>query len=42
MEGVIFPTPDGYIAAAHGVAMASRDPSAFKAAGLTMIDPWTA
>lgn len=38
-----FPTPDGYIAAiaaAHGFAVASRDPSAFKAAGLTVIDPW--
>ncbi|WP_315830789.1 type II toxin-antitoxin system VapC family toxin [Bradyrhizobium prioriisuperbiae] len=39
-----FPTPDGYIAAiaaAHGFAVASRDTSAFKAAGLTIIDPWT-
>jgi toxin FitB len=39
-----FPTPDGYIAAiaaAHGFAVASRDKSAFNAAGLTMIDPWT-
>jgi predicted nucleic acid-binding protein len=39
-----FPTPDGYIAAiaaAHGFAVASRDTSAFKAAGLTVIDPWT-
>ena len=38
-----FPTPDGYIAAiaaAHGFAVASRDTSAFKAAGLTVIDPW--
>ena len=38
-----FPTPDGYIAAiaaAHGFAVASRDPSAFDAAGLTVIDPW--
>ena len=39
-----FPTPDGYIAAiaaAHGFAVASRDTSAFNAAGLTIIDPWT-
>jgi predicted nucleic acid-binding protein len=39
-----FPTPDGYIAAiaaAHGFAVASRDMSAFTAAGLTVIDPWT-
>lgn len=39
-----FPTPDGYIAAiaaAHGWAVASRDTSAFNAAGLTVIDPWT-
>ncbi|MGV8840898.1 MAG: PIN domain-containing protein [Bauldia sp.] len=38
-----FPTPDGYIAAiaaAHGFAVASRDASAFLAAGLTIIDPW--
>lgn len=40
-----FPTPDGYIAAiaaAHGFAVASRDLGAFKAAGLPVIDPWTA
>ena len=40
-----FPTPDGYIAAiaaAHDFALASRDTSAFKAAGLTVIDPWEA
>ncbi len=39
-----FPTPDGYmaaIAATHGFAVASRDASAFIAAGLTVIDPWT-
>ena len=39
-----FPTPDGdiaAIAAAHGFAVASRDTSAFNAAGLTVIDPWT-
>ncbi len=40
-----FPTPDGYIAAiaaTHGFAVASRDTAAFAAAGLTVIDPWTA
>lgn len=39
-----FPAPDGYIAAiaaAHGFAVASRDASAFAAAGLTVIDPWS-
>lgn len=39
-----FPTPDGYIAAiaaARGFAVASRDTSAFMAAGLPVIDPWT-
>lgn len=38
-----FPTPDGYIAAiaaARGFAVASRDTSAFAAAGLVVIDPW--
>lgn len=40
-----FPTPDGYIAAiaaSHDFVVASRDTSAFTAAGLTVIDPWTA
>lgn len=40
-----FPTPDGYIAAiaaSNDFAVASRDSSAFTAAGLTVIDPWTA
>ena len=40
-----FPTPDGYIAAiasAQGFTVASRDTSAFTAAGLNVIDPWTA
>lgn len=40
-----FPTADGYIAgiaAAHDFAVASRDTSAFTAAGLTVIDPWRA
>ncbi|MGL4636309.1 MAG: type II toxin-antitoxin system VapC family toxin [Beijerinckiaceae bacterium] len=38
-----FPTPDGYIAAiaaTHGFTVASRDTSAFMAAGLGVIDPW--
>lgn len=40
-----FPTPDGYIAAiatAHGFAIATRDASAFHAAGVRVIDPWSA
>jgi len=40
-----FPTPDGYIAAiaaTHDFVVASRDASAFTAAGLAVIDPWTA
>jgi predicted nucleic acid-binding protein len=40
-----FPTAGGYIAAiaaSHDLAVASRDTSAFTAAGLTVIDPWTA
>ena len=39
-----FPTPDGYIAAiaaSRDFVVASRDSSAFMAAGLTVIDPWT-
>ncbi len=39
-----FPAPDGYIAAiaaAHAFAVASRDTSAFNAAGLAVINPWT-
>lgn len=38
-----FPTPDGYIAAiavAHGFVVASRDTSAFEAAGIEVINPW--
>ncbi|MCW6535401.1 PIN domain-containing protein [Sphingomonas lycopersici] len=38
-----FPTPDGYIAAiaaSRGFAVASRDTGAFRAAGMTVIDPW--
>jgi len=38
-----FPTPDGYIAAiaaSRGFAVATRDTSAFEAAGVTVIDPW--
>lgn len=40
-----FPTPDGYIAAiatAHGFAVATRDASAFNAAGVLVIAPWKA
>ena len=40
-----FPTPDGYIAAtavAHGFSVATRDTSAFDAAGVAVIDPWKA
>jgi predicted nucleic acid-binding protein len=43
LSGKGFPTPDGYIAAVAGVrgfAVASRDTSAFEAAGLTVINPW--
>jgi predicted nucleic acid-binding protein len=44
VAGKGFPTPDGYIAAiaaSHDFVVASRDASAFAAAGLTVIDPWT-
>lgn len=44
VAGKGFPTPDGYIAAiaaAHECAVASRDTGAFKAAGLSVIDPWS-
>jgi predicted nucleic acid-binding protein len=40
-----FPTPDGYIAAiaaAQDFAVASRDTSAFNAAGIIVINPWAA
>jgi len=40
-----FPIPDGYIAgiaSAHDFAVASRDTSAFLAAGLRVVDPWSA
>ena len=38
-----FPTPDGYIAAiaaSRGFAVATRDTSAFDAAGVAVINPW--
>jgi toxin FitB len=38
-----FPTPDGYIAAiasANGFIVASRDASAFLAAGIGFVNPW--
>lgn len=44
-SGKGFPTPDGYIAAiaaSRGFAVATRDPSAFRAAGIEIIDPWSA
>lgn len=40
-----FPTPDGYIAAiaaSKGFIVATRDTSAFDAAGVEVIDPWKA
>lgn len=40
-----FPTPDGYIAAiaaSKGFVVATRDTSAFDAAGVEVIDPWKA
>ena len=40
-----FPTPDGYIAAitaSRGFAVATRDTSAFHAAGVALINPWNA
>ena len=40
-----FPTPDGYIAAiaaTQGFVVATRDSSAFAAAGLKVINPWNA
>ena len=40
-----FPTPDGYIAAiaaTQGFSVATRDSSAFAAAGLQVINPWNA
>lgn len=40
-----FPTPDGYIAAiavSRRFAVATRDTSAFDAAGVAVINPWTA
>lgn len=40
-----FPTPDGYIAsiaASRGFVVATRDASAFDAAGLRVINPWQA
>jgi hypothetical protein len=38
-----FPTPDGYIAAiaaSRGFIVASRDTAPFKAAGVSVINPW--
>ena len=44
-EGKTIGTADGYIAAtaaAHGLIVATRDTSPFKAGGLEVIDPWEA
>ncbi len=44
-QGLGFPMQDGYIAAiaqAHHFIVATRDPTAFKAAHLTVINPWKA
>jgi len=40
-----FPTPDGYIAAiaaSRGFIVASRDTSPYEAAGVSVINPWSA
>ena len=40
-----FPTPDGYIAAiaaSRGFIVASRDTAPFEAAGIPIINPWSA
>jgi predicted nucleic acid-binding protein len=40
-----FPTPDGYIAAiaaSRGFIVASRDTAPYRAAGVTVINPWEA
>ena len=45
IAGRAFPTPDGYIAAiaaTQGFIVATRDSSAFAAAGLQVINPWNA
>ena len=42
-SGKGFPTPDGYIAAiavSRGFSVATRDASAFDAAGIEVINPW--
>lgn len=42
-SGLGFPVADGFIAAiasAHGYAVATRDTTAFDAAGLEVINPW--
>ncbi len=44
-KGLGFPVPDGYIAAiaaSRGYMVATRDQAPFLAAGLKVIDPWTA
>ena len=44
-DNVIFPIPDGFIAAiaaARGFAVATRDIAPYEAAGLEVINPWSA
>jgi predicted nucleic acid-binding protein len=44
-SGLGFPTPDGYIAAissSRGFIVASRDVAPYKAAGVSVINPWGA
>ena len=44
-EGRAIPVSDGYIAAtaaANGMMVATRDTAPFEAAGLRIVDPWTA
>lgn len=44
-SGRAFPAPDAYvaaIAASHAMTVATRDTGPFVAAGLTVIDPWSA
>jgi predicted nucleic acid-binding protein len=45
LAGRGLPIPDGYIAATavvHGYAVATRDTAPFAAAGVHVINPWTA
>lgn len=45
LSGKGLPTPDGYIAAiaaSRGLTVASRDTAPFNAAGVAVVNPWTA